>query len=346
MAQVILHIGAHKTGTSYLQRLFHINRERLAAAELYYPDIGPNNAHHALGAIWVPTPGLPPTYREPGYIEGLWKTLVADYAKAPGTLFLSAENFTQISPNGQVDMVELAQRLAPFEDVRIVYTLRQQIELAQAVWLQVARKTRPPGIHGFMRKVLEQHMAGGVPTEHGIVYDWIRTGFAPEQITLLNYHEIRRAPGGIAQVFLDLMEADIQADTLAQPEPEDSNISPDPLVYLTAVRIMKQQVPPAELIATLTDIICPSPEQRTSLLARYEVDRFVACYTPFNAALVSRVQQYQPEFSFDPEPMPDTMIYREDLTEEQWISIAGALYRPPTLSTVMHRTRKTLGWTP
>jgi hypothetical protein len=124
MAKVVLHIGAHKTATSYLQDAFYRNRALPESAGLYYPHVGPNNAHHALAAPWLNIRDITDSFYGIRGPEGLWDTVISTYATRPGTVFLSAENFTRCFPK-KVDMAELAERLGAFEEVRIVYTMRR-----------------------------------------------------------------------------------------------------------------------------------------------------------------------------------------------------------------------------
>ena len=128
MAKLVLHIGAHKTGTSYLQSLFYHNHDLLRSHGVFYPKTGPNLAHHALAAVWIPVSDVPERFFGAAGPVGLWDKLIAEYAPLDGTVFLSAENFSRSAPKA-VDMADLAKRLAPFESVQVVYTLRAQITL-------------------------------------------------------------------------------------------------------------------------------------------------------------------------------------------------------------------------
>ena len=110
MAQLVLHVGAHKTGTTYLQNLFHQNRAALADAGIYYPDIGPNTAHHVLASPWLNMQDVPASFFNTRGPDELWADLIARYATAPGTVFLSGENFLRAYPE-TVNMAELADRL-------------------------------------------------------------------------------------------------------------------------------------------------------------------------------------------------------------------------------------------
>lgn len=346
MAKVVLHIGAHKTGTSYLQGLFYRNHSALAAAGLHYPPIGPNEAHHALASSWITNPDIPDRFFGAGGPDAFWQEkIIAPYAKAPGTLFLSAENFSRFLPE-KVDMAALAERLSAFDEVRILYTLRHQADLISSLWAQTAKSLRVPTLRAYVERAYTDCLGGGIPLDHNAVYDHLLTGFAPEQITLLDYGQITRAAGGMAQVFLDVMGIDLRADSLAAPPRSVANISPDPLALFAASRITGKAPPPAALIETIRPIVHPDPHQPATLLARHELVRIKSRFVPLNRALVRRVQSVQPGFGFAEVEAPETMFYRDDLTEQHWIRIAAALYdrsRPtPTVAQARGLLRRAL----
>jgi hypothetical protein len=341
MAKVFLHIGAHKTGTSYLQHLFYLNHARLARAGIHYPLIGPNDAHHALAAAWIDMPDLPQRFFGKGGPDKLWNDLIARYARAPGTVFLSAENLSRQSPE-TVDFADLARRLAPFDEVRVIYTLRQQAELVQSLWLQAAKSGRVLALRPYLARAWEESLGGGIGIDHEALYDALLAGFSPDQIVLLDYAAIRAARGGIAQVFLDLMESGLSAADLAAPPEAKANISPDPLSFYLSSQITGGSLPPNALVAAVTDILRTDPPRRTSLLSQAEHTRFHRQFSPGNARLVERVQPWQQGFAFaDPEPSAD-LFYRNNVAEWKWLQIAAMLYRDAPQASVGERVLRGL----
>ncbi len=341
MARVFFHVGAHKTGTSYLQSLFHGNRARLAEAGLHYPDIGPNDAHHALAAAWINLPDIPARFYGARGPDGLWDRLIERYAGAPGVVFLSAENFTRFLPEA-IDFAALAKRLSAFDEVRLIYTLRQQAELVQSLWLQTARSGRVSAIHSYVRRAFEKRLCGGIRIDHGSVYEALLNGFAPEQIILLDHARNRRAEGGMAQVFLDLMGVDMTAAELRRPPLRDANISPDPLAFQIATRITDGAAPPDDLVRVIGGALRDDPSVPTTLLARHEHAKFRGRFGPGNADLADRVQPWQPGFYLEETGPPENLIYRDDVTETHWASIAAALYRPQSTLFGLGRLRDRL----
>jgi hypothetical protein len=324
MARVVLHIGGHKTGTTYLQNLFHHNRHTLAAAGLYYPDIGPNTAHHVLASPWLSMRDIPDNFFVQNSPEQLWDNLIARYAKGPGTVFLSGENFSRAYPQA-VDMADLARRLSAFEDVRVIYTMRAQAEAIQSIWLQVAKNGRKIGIYVYVRNAIAQRRAIGVWIDYNAVYDSLLKGFSPEQIHFFDYGQIRNAPGGIAQVMLDSMEINLRAEDLTPPTVTETNISPDPLGFWIASEITKPDVPGASLIEAVTRPLRETDRPNT-LLARHEHVKIAGRYGAANSKLVDRLQATQPGFTFREVIPSENMIYREEIPDTVWLQIARAAH--------------------
>lgn len=336
MARLFLHIGAHKTATSYLQDLLHRNRRALAEVGLYYPHIGPNNAHHALAASWLDLPDLPASFFGAAGADGLWdQAILAPYARLPGTVFLSAENFSRFYPK-RVDMAALARRLAVFDEVRIVYTLRAQTEMVTSLWVQVARSRKAPALRSYLERVLTTGMGGGVPLDHHAVYHHLRSGFAPEQIILLDYEQIRHRPGGVAQSFLDLLGCPLEVAQLIQPPLDNHNISPDALSLWLASQICRDGPPPEDLTALTASILHAQQDgasqqgahrhRPTTVLSLREHGKIRSKFGPGNARLAELVAPVQPGFHFEPPAPPDDLMYRDQIPPHIWPDIAAALW--------------------
>lgn len=325
MARLFLHVGAHKTGTSFLQAFCHANRDRLEKAGLHYPNIGPNEAHHALAGAWIPTPDIPEGYFGRDGIEGLWKRLLSELVTRDDTVLLSAETFTRQFP-AAVDMAGLAARLGGFEEVRVIYVMRRQVEMVQSLWLQIA-KTRPaPNLRAYVERAIREGLAGGIPIDHQKVHAHLRKGFAAEQIVLVDHARLCRAPGGIVRAFLDLMGISVDLSNLTVPTGSAANISPDPLATFVARHLTGGPPPPADLIETVLPVLLREGINRTSLLTRREYGKLNQNFVAANRALVAGVQTVQPGFSFEEAPMPEHMIFRDDMSGQIWSEIARTIY--------------------
>lgn len=324
MADLILHIGAHKTATSFLQRTLSLNRGLLARHGLIYPKIRHYPAHHILAGPWIDVDGVPPAHYGPGGPDGLWRRFVDDHAGLRGTVLLSAEVFSR-AETGRVDMADLARRLDPFDSVRVVYTVRQQPAFLQSIWLQRARSAPVPPWSAFYRKAMDTGLASGLWLDHGRVWDLLRQGFPPDRITFLDYDTIRRESGGVLGAFLRLAGVSLTADDLKPAPPAQSNISADPLRVLIATRMAEPNPIPDDLIVTLAAARPFGPDRPTSLFTRAEHDALTAAHAPLNEALEARVRPQQPDFAVSPPAVPGDILWRDKLDSRHWARIARSL---------------------
>jgi hypothetical protein len=335
LARLLLHIGAHKTATSYVQRLFHLNRDILKEHGIIYPDVGKNPGHHILVTPWIAVPEIPKsTYGKSSFCQRLLRKnlsdaffdrLVKKHARQEGTVFISAEIFSRAEPQ-RVDMQDLARRLSPFEDVKIVYTVRHQIDYIQSIWLQVAKNGRAPRFNQFLDHAIQKKLASGLWVEHGKVIDHVLTGFSADKLIILDYESIRRHPEGTAGIFLDLMNASLRFKDLKDIDRREANISPDPLASLLAHSIcwpspmkpnlMRKLQPPIEKIRE------QHAKNRTTLYTREEYKRVDEAFLRDNADLSKWLQIERANAKVTVPASTETLLFREDLTVSDWEILA------------------------
>jgi len=141
---VYLHVGAPKTGTTYVQdRLFN-NRAELAGRGIHYP-IGQNRDMFgaALDLIDRPWGGL----RE--QVHGEWEALVRRIRRTSGTVIVSHEILAGARP-GQVEraMADLAG-----DEVHIVYTARDIARQVPAEWQEQVKHNGRNSFRRYLRQV-------------------------------------------------------------------------------------------------------------------------------------------------------------------------------------------------
>ncbi|AJE44726.1 hypothetical protein [Celeribacter indicus] len=332
MAHLLLHIGAHKTGTTYVQRTLFRNRARLAEAGVFYPDLGPNPAHHVLTAKWIPDPAFARCLAGAGGIDALWHRVVTGYADREGTLILSGEPFSRLAP-ARVDFAELAEMVRPFASVRLVYVVRDQVGLIQSVWQQVVKSGRMPNLANFVDHAIAEGLASGVPVDHGLVLDQVTRGFAPERITFLDYRSARRHPGGVLAAILAAAGLDGLCDGLEAPPPGDRNSSPPPLAHALAARIARPGPATPRLIDTVERVLADHFGARPrSALTLSQIAAIREGFAGRNAALAQRIRAVQPDFALSPDPVEtEELVTPHHVAAPVALDIARALYRakPP-----------------
>jgi hypothetical protein len=125
--RVFLHIGAPKTGTTYLQRVLDANRDVLARHGLLYATGGSSRDR-----VWATEVlrGIDLSRHPRPQAAGAWDRILDEVKRWEGTAVVSHEFFGACS----ADQAERALRdLEPCE-VHLVFTARDYVSLASAVW--------------------------------------------------------------------------------------------------------------------------------------------------------------------------------------------------------------------
>ena len=139
--RVLLHVGAPKTGTSFVQDILFTHRATLRERGILYP-ADRHDAHFlaALDLMELPWGGLE---REAG---GAWDRLVAEVRDWPGTAIISHEIL------GTASRVQVARALESLgahsgTEVHLVYSSRDLVRQIPAEWQENVkhRRTKPYG---------------------------------------------------------------------------------------------------------------------------------------------------------------------------------------------------------
>jgi hypothetical protein len=129
--RVFFHIGAPKTGTSYLQDLLFRNRRILERQGILYPSHRASDQFRAMldlrGVSWH-------GYRDP-WVPGSWDRVAHRSRAWPGTVVLSQESLAAATRQQARRAIESVQ---PAE-VHIVYTVRDLGRLLASAWQQSVR---------------------------------------------------------------------------------------------------------------------------------------------------------------------------------------------------------------
>ncbi|MFI6514772.1 hypothetical protein ACIBF1_04335 [Spirillospora sp. NPDC050679] len=123
---VYVHVGAAKSGTTYVQNILWLNRDRLRRAGVLYP--GRDVAAHVRAAFDLRRAFFPGA-SDP-LIPGSWPELLAEVRDWPGTSIISQELFAPAGP-GQI---ERALADLDFAEVHVVFTVRDLARQIPAHW--------------------------------------------------------------------------------------------------------------------------------------------------------------------------------------------------------------------
>lgn len=145
---VYLHIGAPKTGTTYVQDRLARNASALAAHDVHFPTKSPlispglfqfRAALDLLGQDWG---------GEPGHAVGSWDALVKKVKRRSGTVLISHE----ILSAARSHQVARAMNDLAGAEVHVVYTARDLARQLPAAWQESIKQGRTWRYSRFLRK--------------------------------------------------------------------------------------------------------------------------------------------------------------------------------------------------
>ena len=328
MSRLVIHIGTHKTATTRLQKLFRRNRDLLARHGVIFPQVAQTDGQHGLVSIWnallLPEPDFD--------ARAAWADLAARHAAGSQTVFVSSEEFSRMSRR-RVNMAELADLTAAFDEVHLICTLRNQAAFLQSIYLQISSSRPPADWDAFFDRMLATGMADGLMLNYDRLYTHLLGGFARNRIHLISYDHAILQPGGIVGAYLRALDVPLAPEDLVPVTDSEANISPDPLATFVACTLGRPDPPGAGQTALVQGVLAQAfgAGRRSCLLTRHEVARMAAVFDPLNAALSARIAPYQPDFRLGDMLGRGADLYREDLTPALWADMAAVLARDRAL---------------
>ncbi|PUA82990.1 hypothetical protein [Nocardioides currus] len=147
--RVYLHIGAPKTGTTYLQDRLMLNSSTLAGHGVHFPtknrlvDADLFHFRAALDLIDQDWGG------RPGHAEGAWDTMVRRVRRADGTVVISHEILAPAKPE------KIARAMNDLEgsEVHVVYSARDLGRQLPAAWQESVKQGRKWSFDRFLNMV-------------------------------------------------------------------------------------------------------------------------------------------------------------------------------------------------
>ena len=155
--KVLVHVGAPKTGTSFVQELLFQNQGRLADMGVLYP-ADRFDAHFlaALDLMELPWGGLE------HQAVGAWERLAAQVRGWQGTVIISHE----ILATASVQHVRRAmESFGPGTEVHVVVSVRDLVRQIPAEWQENVKHRRTVGYRDFLELIMD-------PTDKGPVATW------------------------------------------------------------------------------------------------------------------------------------------------------------------------------
>jgi hypothetical protein len=199
---VYLHIGAPKTGTTYVQDRLELNARSLARHDIHLPTrplVSPGLFHFRaaldlLGQDW----GGPP-----GHAEGGWDAVVRRARRSQGTVIISHEVLATATA-GQV--ARALDDLADHE-VHVVYSARDLARQVPAAWQESIKRGRTWSFRRFLNRMEGEgpwfFQAFDLP---GVLGTW-GASLPPERVHVVTVPQRRPAPGAEDVLWLRMCRA-------------------------------------------------------------------------------------------------------------------------------------------
>ncbi len=176
--RVYLHIGAPKTGTTYLQDRLALNAGTLADHDVHFPSKSPlvspglfhfRAALDLLGQDWG---------GKPGHARGSWDSLVRKVRRLDGTVVISHEI---LAPATAAKVAKAKQDLAGAE-LHIVYSARDLARQLPAAWQESIKQGRKWTYRRYLDRVENRRPWFARAFDLPAVLGTWSAGLAPEQV--------------------------------------------------------------------------------------------------------------------------------------------------------------------
>jgi hypothetical protein len=179
----VLHIGPHKTGTTYLQAAFSESRAELLAGGVLYPDtsfawVKPGDQSHA--ELSRSLAALDTTYLP----ESFDRLTESEY----DTILLSAEDLTGMS--GQ--SLRYLRSLLGGRPVDIVFYCRRWTELLPSVWQETVKQGQTHSLAEFVARHMADPLTSAV-INYDIVLGRYAEVFGIDSIRIVSYSDLMDA---------------------------------------------------------------------------------------------------------------------------------------------------------
>lgn len=206
---VFIHVGAPKTGTTFLQEVLWANREKLAEESVTLPGSPDAHFHATLDVREVPLDRHPPA------AAGAWSRLVDEILRSRGTVIVSHELFAGASREQARRAVE---SLHP-ADVHIVYTARDLARQIPAEWQEHVKHRSRLRMGEFVDQVIQDGPQARwfwrVQDAAGVLERW-GEGLPRDRVHVITVPPAGAEPGLLWRRFASLIGVDPgEYDTLA-----------------------------------------------------------------------------------------------------------------------------------
>lgn len=204
---VFLHIGAPKTGTTFLQEVLWHNRARLAGDGVLYPGDRPGHQFYAAQDLR----GIRFHGHENPAVPGSWEQLASRARSWRGRAVVISHEILAWSTED--DARRAVDSLRPAR-VRVVFTARDLVRQIPAVWQESVKNRRVVGFHRYLQSLQAPQQPGpwgkvfwGAQDAIDVLRRW-SAAVPPEDIHVVTVPPSGGSPGALWQRFAGLAGVD------------------------------------------------------------------------------------------------------------------------------------------
>ena len=323
-AEVVLHIGAFKTGTSFIQSALSLNRSTLADGGILFPGkTWPEQVHAVRDLAGRSVPEAPVTART----ADTWDRIAEECRRWDGPLAVFSMEFLSTA---RPEVVRAAIRSFDPKQVRVVYTARDLTYAIPAQWqesLQSSRRTWT--LRQYAEDVMRPVGQFNDATKHfwrkhnwqRVLHRWVQD-LPASQVSLVSFPRPGSDPAELWHRFG--VAAGFDATRYPIPALNNESLGAESLEVARRVNVEAASRGVVPIGPTFRRVLC-----KTVMAARKPVERTVAFpgdLTPWVAQrterLITKVQRLGPGVvgSLDdlrprpPEDRPNSTSHTEDLS--------------------------------
>lgn len=255
--KLIIHVGMHKTGSSYMQTIFMQNYDLFRQQGVLFPRVGYRDLQEIGGRLGTTSgheefvaAAISSKKKQAKIISLLESELASDH-NVIDTVFISAENYTHPLLGDMSNRIKIMfDRSALFSDIEIVFTLREPIAWIESFYREIVTNG-----WGFEFRPYSKFVESNPKIiSHDLVVSRYTGVFGEKSIRLISYGEdLKRF--GLINIFSRLIGVEkLDVVSLTQSNPS----SPDN--FLEAVRLFNVRcLPGAAARNAINDLYAMKP---------------------------------------------------------------------------------------
>lgn len=260
--KLVIHIGAHKTGSTFIQKTFNENIELLSGNGIAY--FGGSDARVKLTRnIIYPAVGLRGVGEGGGDYKSKCRDIVKNRAGDHGSIFLSNENILGfcdlIASDGYIypesdKVLSFLNCLTEEWDVKFVYFIRNYGDFLESTYIQKIKEGRSYDF-GHYKKVCDINKMSWLDSIENL-----KINFGSENVTIIKYEDFKNSQAKCVNNIISLLGGD-GLDLKVDP-----NLNVNPSYSEVALELARQ----GNSILPKGDV----PDYRRYLIGRFPSEKY------------------------------------------------------------------------